>query len=110
MRITKHGMDRLIERDDEINSKRLAKRKAKIAFRSGLTIGELQRDYPGIAKYMASKKTGSNRVSSVRLYEDRLYIFRGREKRLITTYRMPQFLEGEMKKLYEHNGQSARAL
>ena len=110
MRITKHGMERLLERDEELTTRRLAKRKANIAFHSGLTIGKLQKDYPKIAEYMASKKTGNNRVVSVRLYEDRLYIFRGRNKRLITTYKMPQFLREELDKLYGCNDQSARTL
>lgn len=110
MRITKHGMERLLERDDELTNRRLAKRKATIAFHSGLTIGKLEKDYPKIANYMASKKTGNARVVSVRLYEDRLYIFKGRNKRLITTYKIPQFLEEEMNKLYGRHDQSARTL
>ena len=104
MKITKHGMERLLERDEELSNRHLAKRKATIAFHSGLTISKLEKDYPKIAEYMEVKRGRANRRnSSIRLYQGNLYIFRGRNKKLVTMYKIPEFLEEEMNRLYGRN-------
>lgn len=90
MLITKHAAERIKERNDNVFSIHDAKRNAKIAWASGLTIEKVQRANADLANYMRRKKEKNGNRSKVRVYQNTLYIFCGRKSRLVTAYPLPE--------------------
>lgn len=84
MLITQHAKQRIQERNDTINSVALAKRNAKIAYHSGYKIHQLAGYCPHITAWMRKKKGQNGNDAKVRLYQNNLYIWRGKKNRLIT--------------------------
>lgn len=97
--ITKHAKERLVERNDSVNSFKMAERNAKIAFRSGYKIHQLARDFPRIAQWMQNKKDQNGGAAKVRLYQNNLYIWRSKANRLITVIPLCEDFQKELEKL-----------
>lgn len=91
-RLTQHGKERIVERNDSITSIADAKRIAKIAWRSGKERGAFQK-YPKFFSYLANKQSQSN-TCSIRVYKDNIYIWRGKNRSLVTSHPIPnRYLE-----------------
>ena len=84
MLITQHAKQRIQERNDTIDSVALAKRNAKIAYHSGYKIYQLAGHCPHITAWMRKKKGQNGNDAKVRLYQNNLYIWKGKKNRLIT--------------------------
>ena len=96
-RITRHSAQRLIERDDSVDTTLQAKRTAKIARVSGKTIGCYQR-YPKFFSYLQNKK-GQTNTCSIRIYQDNIYIWRGKSHSLVTAHPIPERYKAEMEEI-----------
>lgn len=97
MRITKHSKQRIIERDTGVNFVTEAKKVAKLAFRSGKTVGDFQK-YPKFFNYLQAKTT-QTRDCSVRVYRGNIYIWRGRRRSLVTAHPIPDRFHEELEAL-----------
>ena len=86
-RITRHSKERLIQRNDWIDNYATAKRVAKAAWDSGKTIGQYQ-IYPKFFSYLSNKKSQSN-TCSIRVYQNNIYIWRGKNRSLVTSHPIP---------------------
>lgn len=93
-RITQHGKERLVERNDSICNYQDAKRVAKIAWRSGKERGAFQK-YPKFFSYLANKQSQSN-TCSIRVYKGNIYIWRGKNRSLVTSHPIPDRYVEEM--------------
>ena len=95
--ITQHAKQRIQERNDSVTSAALAKRNAKIAYNSGYKIHELAGHCPHITAWMCKKKEKNGNDAKVRLYQNNLYIWRGKANRLITVIPLSEKLKEELK-------------
>lgn len=93
-RLTQHGKERIVERNDTITSIADAKRIAKIAWRSGKPRGDFAK-YPRFFSYLANKQSRSN-TCTIRIYKDNIYIWRGRDRSLVTSHPIPDRYLKEM--------------
>lgn len=100
-RITQHSKQRLIERDDSVESSAQAKRVAKIARVSGKTINNYQQ-YPKFFSYLQNKK-GQTNTCSIRIYQDNIYIWRGKAHSLVTAHPVPDRFKKEMEEIDNAN-------
>ena len=103
MIITQHAKQRIVQRDDSVNTIAVAKRNAKIAYNSGYKIHELAGYCPHITAWMRRKKGQNGNDAKVRLYQNNLYIWRGKKKRLVTVLPL---CENFQRELNEFNEQS----
>lgn len=94
MRITKHSKQRIIERDNGVSSVAEAKKVAKLAFRSGKTVGDFQK-YPKFYNYLRGKAAQTHDCS-VRVYRGNIYIWRGRKHTLVTAHPIPDRFHEEL--------------
>lgn len=94
MRITRHGKQRIVERDEGVKSIAEAKQVAKLAFRSGKTINDFQKckNFSRYLRYKASQTC----ECSVKVYRGNIYIWKGRQKSLITAYPIPERFHEEL--------------
>lgn len=99
MIITKHSKQRIVERDNGVNSIAEAKKVAKQAFTAGKTITYYNK-CPKFQEYLRRKKSQASDCS-VRVYRGNIYIWRGRKRTLVTAHPIPdrfhKELEGEDK-------------
>lgn len=102
MRITKHAKERIIERNELVNSVAMAERNAKIAFRSGITIGRVDKLSPELASYMRNKKHRNGSNSTIRIYQNNVYVWRGDNHRLVTAHPVPEYLKEEAAKVFDY--------
>lgn len=93
-RLSKHSKERLVQRDDKVNSFAEAKKQATIAYRSGKTVGDFQR-YPKFFSYLKNKND-QTKTCTLRIYHDNIYIWRGKSKTLITVHPIPDRYKEEM--------------
>lgn len=93
-RLTQHGKERIVERNETIASISDAKRIAKIAWRSGKERGAFQK-YPRFFSYLTNKQSRSN-TCSIRIYKDNIYIWRGKNRSLVTSHPIPERYLKEM--------------
>lgn len=93
-RLTQHGKERIVERNDNVSSIADAKKIAKIAWRSGKERGAFQK-YPKFFSYLANKQSQSN-TCSIRVYKDNIYIWRGKNRSLVTSHPIPDRYKEEM--------------
>jgi hypothetical protein len=91
--ITKHSKERIIERT-EVETVSDAKRLAKQAKVSGKTINCYQK-YPRLFSYLSNKKGQTNNCS-IRVYHNCIYIWRGKNKTLVTVHQIPDRYIEEM--------------
>lgn len=90
--ITKHSKERIVERTDGITTFAEAKRLAKQAKTSGKTINYYQ-NYPKFFSYLQNKRSQTNDCS-IRIYRGCIYIWRGKNKTLVTAHQIPdRYLE-----------------
>lgn len=87
-RISNHGSQRIVERVKSINTKEQAKRLAKQALVSGKTIDKFVR-HDAFFNYLSRRRHQSNSCS-VRVFHDHIYIWRGKNKTLVTAYPVPE--------------------
>ena len=92
--ITRHSKERIIERTAGVNTFAEAKRLAKQAKVSGKTINHYQ-PYPRFFSYLQNKKNQTNDCS-VRVYRGCIYIWRGKNKTLVTAHSIPDRYIEEM--------------
>lgn len=90
MRLSKHGLNRIVERDGSTNYIAEARRKAKIAYQKGRTIGYYNGKDPEFGAYLKTlMRTNTTRI---RVYEDLIYIFKGEQKTFVTAHKFPRFM------------------
>lgn len=94
MRTSYHARARIVQRDKLANSHNDAKKLAKIAFNSGDTINKFEK-YPKFFSYLNSRKEESQ-TCRVRVYRGNIYIWKGKNKTLITTHPIPDRFLKEM--------------
>lgn len=95
-KITKHSKQRIIERTENCNNFTEAKKLAKQAKKSGVTINEFQQ-YPHFFSYLQNKRNQTN-TCSIRIYQDNIYIWRGKGV-LVTVHPIPYRYIKEMKEI-----------
>lgn len=93
-RITHHSKKRIIQRNETVNTVQDAKRIAKIAWRSGKERGYFTK-YPKFFSYLANKQSQSN-TCSIRIYQGHIYIWRGKNRSLVTSHPIPDRYIEEM--------------
>ena len=98
MGITTHAKERLQQRNEFVDTFTCAKRNAKVAFISGKCIHEVAKKYPKTAEWMSYKKDKNGRTAKVRLYQDVLYLWKGKHNTLITVIPLPDRFKEEMGK------------
>lgn len=96
MVITKHSKQRIVERTNGVSTFAEAKRLAKQARISGKTLNHFQK-YPKFFSYLQNKKNQTNDCS-IRVYRGCIYIWRGKNKALVTAHPIP---EGYIKEMEE---------
>lgn len=94
MRVTRHSKQRIVERDDGVQSFAEAKRVAKQAFISGKTINHFQ-TCPKFYDYLQNKRSQTHDCS-VRVYRGNIYIWRGRKHTLVTAHPIPDRFKEEV--------------
>lgn len=100
MRITKHAKQRIKERNENVSSIAMAERNAKIAFRSGLTIGCVDKFSETLAEYMRNKKRRNGSNATIRIYQNNVYVWRGDNHRLVTVHPIPNIFKEEAEKVF----------
>lgn len=93
-RITHHSKERIIQRNETVDTVQDAKRIAKIAWRSGKERGYFTK-YPKFFSYLANKQSQSN-TCSIRIYQGHIYIWRGKNRSLVTSHPIPERYLEEM--------------
>lgn len=93
--ITRHSKQRMVERVDGIDNFAEAKRLAKCAKVSGNTINHYQK-YPRFFSYLRNKKGQANSCF-IRIYRDNIFIWRGKNKTLVTAHPIPDRYIEEMR-------------
>ena len=93
-RITQHSKERIIQRVDSVSSAQEAKKIAKIAWRSGLPRSNFSK-YPKFFSYLTNKHGQSN-TCSIRIYQGNIYIWRGKNRSLVTSHPIPDRYLKEM--------------
>ena len=96
-RITQHSKQRIIERTEGVESVAQAKRLAKIARISGKTINQYNK-YPRFFSYLQNKKS-QTATCCIRIYQDNIYIWRGRNHVLVTAHPIPDRYKIEMEEI-----------
>lgn len=94
IRITRHGKTRLVQRVEDCNNFDEAKRLAKIAKVSGLTINHFQ-SYPKFFSYLQRKNNKTN-SQIVKVYKGQIFIWKGKNKTFVTAYPIPYRFIKEM--------------
>lgn len=94
MRMTQHSKQRLVERDEGINTIAEAKRVAKQAFISGKTLGYFQK-CPKFYKYL-ERKNNQTRECVVKVYRGNIYIWKSRRHNLVTVHSIPECFKEEL--------------
>lgn len=92
--ITKHSKERIMERTDGVGNFADAKRLAKQARVSGKTINYYSK-YPKFFSYLKNKRDQTNDCS-IRIYRGCIYIWRGKNKTLVTAHPIPDRYVEEM--------------
>lgn len=92
--ITKHSKERIVERTAGVTTFAEAKRLAKQAKTSGKTINYYQ-NYPRFFSYLQNKRNQTNDCS-IRIYRGCIYIWRGKNKTLVTAHPIPDRYIEEM--------------
>lgn len=95
-RASYHGKERLVQRLEEVNNFEDAKKMEAIAWHSGKTINHFQ-SYPRTYSYLRYKKNRTNECS-IRVYRNNLFIWRGKKRKFVTAYPLPQALLDEIEK------------
>lgn len=85
--ITRHSKQRIIERNEGVETFAEAKRMAKQAKISGKTLNDFQR-YPRLFSYLQGKKSQTNDCC-IRIYRGNIYIWKGKHKALVTAHPIP---------------------
>ena len=93
-RVTRHSKERLVQRNEDIGSYATAKRVAKIAWTSGKTINSFV-IYPKFFSYLTNKRDQSN-ACSIRVYQDNIFIWRGKKHTLVTSHPIPDRYKEEI--------------
>lgn len=88
IRISNHSKKRIIERTEDVNFIAEAKKIAKQAFLSGKTINDYQK-YQDFYNYLRAKKSQANNCT-IRVYKNNIFIWRGKNKTLVTAYPIPK--------------------
>ena len=96
--VTQHAKQRIQERNELVTSTALAKRNAKIAYNSGYKIHQLAGYCPHITAWMRKKKGQNGNDAKVRLYQDNLYIWKGKKNRLVTVIPLTEENKQELRK------------
>ena len=92
-RTSKHGRYRILERNEEVNNLRQAKKMAYCAWTSGKPLGDFSA-YPDFLDYLAQKK--KTRTCKIRVYRGNIYIWAGENKTLVTSYPVPDHFKAEL--------------
>lgn len=103
-RLTRHSKERIVERNNSITNIADAKRLAKIAWRSGKERGAFSK-YPKFFSYLANKQSQSN-TCSIRIYQDNIYIWRGKNRSLVTSHPIPDRYLEEMDEINRQEEQT----
>lgn len=85
--ISRHSKQRIVERNEGVNTFSEAKRLAKQARVSGKTLNNFQK-YPKFFHYLQGKKNQTNDCF-IRIYRGNIYIWRGKHKTLVTAHPIP---------------------
>lgn len=94
MRITRHSKERIVQRDVAVESFAQAKRVAKQAYTAGKTIGHYQ-SCPKFHEYLRGKKAQTCNCS-IRVYRGNIYIWRGKNRTLVTAHLIPDRFNNEL--------------
>lgn len=97
MVITKHSKERIVERNEDVTSFAEAKRLAKLARTAGKTVNHFQ-PYPKFFSYLQNKRNQTNDCS-IRVYRGNIYIWRGKNKTLVTAHPIPNRYIEEMREI-----------
>lgn len=104
--ISKHSKERIVQRIGDITTFAEAKRLAKQARVSGKTINYFQK-YEKFFSYLQNKRNQTNDCS-VRVYRGYIYIWRGKNKTLVTVHPIPtRYIEEMDRKDSETNASLA---
>lgn len=93
-KITAHSKQRIVERTEGVNSISEAKRMARQAKVSGKSINYFQK-YPKFFSYLQNKK-GQTNTCIVKVFHGNIYIWRGKQKALVTFHPIPDRYIKEM--------------
>lgn len=93
-KITMHSKQRIVERVEEVNTFSEAKKLAKQAKKSGKTINDFQK-FSNFFSYLQNKRDQTNSCC-IRVYKGNIYIWRGRNKVLVTAHPIPDRYKIEM--------------
>lgn len=93
-KITTHSKQRIVERTEGVSNFLEAKKLAKQAKHSGKTINDFQK-YENFFQYLQNKKNQTNSCS-IRIYRGNIYIWRGKNKSLVTAHPIPDRYIQEM--------------
>lgn len=102
-RITYHSKERLVQRNNTITNHQEAKRIAKIAWRSGKERGYFNK-YPKFFAYLTYKRNQAH-TCSIRVYQGSIFIWRGNNKSLVTSYPIPDRYVEEMAEIDRQQGE-----
>ena len=98
--ITKHGIERMFQRVDNLNYKKDIKKLEKQAWSSGRTI-EHYKQYPKLFANLQEKKNRSH-TNKIRIYQNMIFIWKGqggKGRRLITVIPIRDTFLKEMEEL-----------
>ena len=95
--ITRHSKERIMQRTDGVRNFAEAKKLAKQAKISGKTLNYYQK-CPKFFSYLQNKKNQTNDCS-IRVYRGCIYIWRGKNKTLVTAHPIPDRYNDEIKSM-----------
>ena len=97
MRVSQHGKQRIVERDNGVSCIAEAKKVAKLAYSAGKTINSFQM-IPSFYTYLQHKRN-QTRDCSLRVYRGNIYIWRGSKRTLVTAYPIPDRFRKEIEEV-----------
>lgn len=96
-RMSNHSKERSLERVEGIDTIPEAKQAEKQAFLYGKTLNSFLR-YPKFFAYLQTKR-GQTNTTSIRVFKDHIYIWRGKNRTLITVMPIPDRFKEEMRRI-----------
>lgn len=96
-RISFHSKERSKERVDGVETNYDARRLAKQARSSGRTVDKFLK-YPRFYSYLINKNN-QTRTTSIRVFHDNIYIWRGASQTLVTVHPIPDRYKKEMEEI-----------
>ena len=99
MRVSQHGKQRIVERDNGVSCIAEAKKMARLAYSAGKTVNNFQTT-PNFYNYLRRKRN-QTRECSLRVYRGNIYIWRGSQRTLVTAYPIPDRFKKELEEVQE---------